>query len=195
LRKPPASTWNLGMFGYRFVEVMSNVGGIDKTHHALYVALHLARNAAPSLWTDQQCTQVLTTVMGRQTWSWRVIGVTPAALDALAAAGFKNPKDPRLVRAHLVNRITFIRHLMYLPEPASFEYFVDHWVANDRTVLALKSENKEGGVSAYLPFNAPGLFSSATLAGWVHGKAERAFLKDLHALRPALVPVRDAERV
>jgi len=58
---------------------------VDKTQHDLYVALHAARRAAPGLWTDQQCTHVLTTVMGRCSWSWRVVGVTPAALDALAA--------------------------------------------------------------------------------------------------------------
>lgn len=160
---------------------------IDTTHHALYVALHIARSAAPDLWTDQQCTHVLTTVMGRRSWSWRVVGSTPAALDALAAVGFYNRKELGLVRAHLVKRFDFVRHLMHLPQPANHEYFTSYWTANDRTVLALRSENGKDSFSAYLPFDAPGLFSSERLAGWVHGKAERAFLQELHAHRPAPV--------
>lgn len=164
---------------------------IDKTHHALYVALHAARRVAPELWTDQQCTHVLSTMMGRQNWSWRVVGVTPAALDALAGVNFYNRKELGLVRAHLVNRIVFIRQLMHMPQPASFDYFVRHWTANDRTVLALRSENGKDGFRAYLPFNALGLFSSERLAGWVHGKAERVFLKELNAQRPTPVIVSD----
>jgi len=160
---------------------------IDTTHHALYVALHAARCAAPDLWTDQQCTHVLSTVMGRQLWSWRVVGITPAALDALAAVDFHNRKELGLVRAHLVNRITFIRHLMHLPQPAAFDYFVRFWTANDRTVLALRGENGKEGFPEYLPFDAPGLFSSERLAGWVHAKAERAFLKEVHRVRPTPV--------
>lgn len=166
---------------------MSNATQPDKTHHALYVALHVARSVAPELWSDQQCTQVMTSVMGRSSWSWCVVGVTPAALDALAAVGFHNRKELGLVRAHLVKRIDFIRHLMHLPQPADYEYFVNYWTANDRTVVALRSENGKEGFAAYLPFDAHGLFSSERLAGWVHGKAERAFLQDLHAQRPASV--------
>jgi hypothetical protein len=160
---------------------------VDKTHHALYVALHAARSTVPDLWSDQQCTHVLSTVMGRRSWSWLVVGITPAALDALAAVGFHNRKELGLVRAHLVNRIHFVRHLMHLPQPASYDYFASYWTANDRTVLALRSENGRDGFPAYLPFDAPGLFSSERLAGWAHGKAERAFLRTVHAQRPAPV--------
>ena len=168
---------------------MDTATQIDKTHHALYVALHSARCAAPDLWSDQQCTHVLSTVMGRQPWSWRVVGVTPAALDALAAVSFHNRKGLGLVRAHLTNRITFIRYLMHLPQPASYESFVKFWTDHDRTVLALRSENGKDGFAAYLPFDAPGLFSSERLAGWVHGKVERAFLKEVHAKCPTPVPI------
>ncbi len=166
---------------------MDNEIQVDKTQHDLYVALHAARSAAPGLWTDQQCTHVLTTVMGRCSWSWRVVGVTPAALDALAAVKFYNRKELGLVRSHLVNRIAFVRHLMQLPRPAPYEYFVRYWTENDRTVLALRRENGRDGFAAYCPFDAPRLFSSERLAGWVHGKAERAFLAELHARRPAPV--------
>lgn len=127
--------------------------------------------------------------MGRRSWSWRVVGVTPAALDALAGANFYNRKELGLVRAHLVNRIKFVRHLMHLPQPAAYEDFANYWTANDRTVLALRRENGKDGFAAYLPFDAPGLFSSERLAGWVHGKAERAFLKGIHAQRPAPINV------
>lgn len=161
--------------------------GIDKTHHALYVALHMARSSAPDLWTDQQCTQVLSTVMGRRSWSWRVVGITPAALEALASARFHKPKEVKLERAHLVDRIQTVRHLMNLPQAATYDYFASYWTENDRTVIALKSENRKGGFAAYFPFDAPGLFSSEQLAGWAHGKAERAFLKALYERRP--VPV------
>jgi hypothetical protein len=50
--------------------------------------------------------------------------------------------------------------------------------------LALRRENRRGGFAAYLPFDAPVLFSSERLPGWVHGKAERAFLEKLHTRRP-----------
>jgi len=74
-----------------------------------------------------------------------------------------------------------------LPQPAPCEYFVSYWTANDRTVLALRRENGKDGFASYLPFDAPGLFSSERLAGWVHGKAERSFLQGVHTQRP--VPV------
>jgi hypothetical protein len=162
------------------------MGGIHATHHALYVALHTARIAAPEEWPDQQCCNVLSEIMSRRSWSWRVVGITPKALDALVGKDFYNRRELGLARAHLVNRIDFIRHLMHLPQPASYDDFVAYWTANDRTVIALRKENKQGGVSSYLPFDAPpGLFSSERLAGWKHGKAERHFLKELHAHRPA----------
>ena len=125
--------------------------------------------------------------MGRRSWSWRVVGVTPAALDALAEVNFYNRKELGLVRAHLVKRIDFVSHLMHLPQPANYEDFVSYWIANDQTVIALRSENGKDGIAAYLPFNAPGLFSSERLAGWVHGNAERTILKELHAQRPSPV--------
>lgn len=126
--------------------------------------------------------------MGRRDWFLAVVGVTAAALDALAAARFFNLKDLKLRRAHLVSRIEFVRHLMRLPQPASYEDFASHWTANDRTVLALSSENRPGGFSEYLPFDAPpGMFSSAQLVGWGHGKAERDFLKGVHSQRPTPV--------
>jgi hypothetical protein len=169
---------------------VSNEIGVHKTHHALYVALHSARSAAPDLWSDQQCTHVLSAIMGRRSWSWRVVGITPAALDALAVEEFHNRKKLGLVRAHLVNRLSIVRHLMRLPQPASFDYFAKYWTDNDRTVLALRSENGREGFAAYLPFEAPGLFSSERLAGWIHGKAERSFLRELHAQRPAPVQLK-----
>jgi hypothetical protein len=167
---------------------------VDKTQHALYVALHAARIAAPDFWTDQHCTRVLTAVMANRSWSWRVVGITPAALDALAEVNFYNRKELGLKRAHLIDRITTVHHLMQLPQPAPYEYFVRYWADNDRTILALRGEHRTSGFRAYLPFDAPRLFRD-TLAGWVHGKAERLFLEQVHAKRPTPVAVPSVRQV
>jgi hypothetical protein len=39
------------------------------TYHALYLAVHRARAAAPRIWTDHHCTRVLTSIMSAKPFS------------------------------------------------------------------------------------------------------------------------------
>jgi|SRR5271157_3691740 len=59
-----------------------------RTIHLLYSTVHQVYKQVPTVWTVQECNRVLTAIMAGKAFSWRVIGITPAALDEFAAAGF-----------------------------------------------------------------------------------------------------------
>jgi hypothetical protein len=170
-----------------------------RTIHLLYSALHQAHKQAPTFWTVQECTRVLTAIMAAKAFSWRVIGITPAALDALAAAGFRLKRGHGITRAHLQPRIDTVKKVMLPDEALSEREFFDIWIANDRTILCARGENKNTGIPEYLPIeNDDGAFFSChrKLAGWHHRKQERDFLKELfhEKARRGLVGPSAAER-
>lgn len=153
-----------------------------RTTYALYWALHQVHKKAPTVWTVQECTRVLTAIMAAKSYSWRVIGITPSALHEFAGADFRNKSGQGITRAHLRPRIETVRTLMLPPEPLSQEIFFDTWLANDTTVLCARGENR-GAIPKYIPIdNEQGtLFSChGKLAGWHHRKTEQDFLRALH---------------
>jgi hypothetical protein len=153
-----------------------------RTTYALYWALHQVHKKAPTVWTVQECTRVLTAIMAAKSYSWRVIGITPSALHEFASAGFRSRSGQGITRAHLRPRIETVRTLMNPPEPLSQETFFDTWLANDATVLCAKGENR-ATIPKYIPIDNElgALFSGhRKLAGWHHRKAEQDFLRALH---------------
>ena len=153
-----------------------------RTVHALYSALHQAHKEVPALWTLQECSRVLTAIMAAKSFSWRVVGITHAALDQFATAAFRSKSGQGITRAHLRPRIETVKTLMLSPKPLSEEALFDTWLANDLTVLCSKGENRKT-IPKYIPIdNELGtLFSChGKLAGWHHRTAERDFLLALH---------------
>jgi hypothetical protein len=74
-----------------------------------------------------------------------------------------------------------VRKLLVPDKPLAEREFLETWLANDRTILCAKGENKRA-IPKYIPIeNEDGtLFSChGKLAGWYHRKREREFLKEL----------------
>ena len=152
------------------------------TTYALYRALHQVHKMAPAVWTVQECTRVLTAIMAAKSFSWRVIGIAPAALVAFAEAGFRNRNGLGITRAHVRPRIDTVRTLMLSTEPLSEKEFFGTWLANDLTVLCAKGENRKT-IANYIKIdNDRGMLFSChgKLAGWHHRASEQDFLRALH---------------
>jgi hypothetical protein len=152
--------------------------------HLLYSAVHQAHKQAPSMFTVQQCNVILTAIMSGQAHSWRVVGITPAALDQFAAAGFHSRSGQGITRAHLQPRIETVRKLLLPDEPLSEENFFETWLAADRTILCAKGENKHSPPECIPVENEDGtLFSCKRVVGWHHRNKEREFLRKLFESR------------
>lgn len=152
------------------------------TTYAMYRALHQVHKEAPAVWTVQECTRVLTAIMAAKSSSWRVIGITPAALVTFAETGFRSTSGQGITRAHLRPRIDTVRAVMHPREPLTEKAFFDTWVTNDLTVLCAKGENRKT-ITNYIEIdNDQGMLFSChgKLAGWHHRVAEQDFLRALH---------------
>jgi len=134
--------------------------------------------------------------MAAKSFSWRVIGITPAALSKFEEWGFRYKSGEGLTRAHIYPRIETVRILLAPKEPMPAKEFIETWLKRDATILCARSENREP-VPEYIRIeNKDGsLFScERLLAGWRHRKEEREFLMRLsegHSRRaPAARPAK-----
>ena len=156
------------------------------TYHYLYLAVHRAHKEAPEIWTVQECTRILTSIMAAKPFSWRVVGITEAALKKFSEFNFRYKSKAGLTRAHLVPRIVTVGTLLAPSEPFNESEFLKIWLQNDKTVLCALGENKTS-LPDFIPFeNADGeLFSChRVLAGWRHHRREQEFLKNLFERQP-----------
>lgn len=160
--------------------------------YQVYIAIYNLPFASFDL---QRKTTMLTALMGGAEWSWRVVGITPQALELLAENNYKYVLG-KIRRAHLVDRFATARAVFEQPKPLSENEFFKLFWENDETVIALKEENKKGGLPRQIlpiDFNL-GLFQSNPLVGHKHGKKEADFLRKLHedykASIVATVPLR-----
>jgi hypothetical protein len=150
------------------------------TYHALYLAVHSARRTAPHVWTDHHCTRLLTSIMSAKPFSWRVVGITEAALRKFHQLNYRYLSGHGLTRAHLRTRNSTVQELLKRDEPMSEREFIEYWLTHDRTVICAEGENKTI-VPTFIEIENEGgfLFSSNSVA-WKHGKAERDLLKTLY---------------
>lgn len=153
-----------------------------ETYHGMYIKLHEAHKIAPHIWTKQECTRILTAIMAAKSFSWRVIGITPIALEQFSEKAYRKFKNSGMTRAHLEPRINTVSALLDPEMPFSKNEFLEKWISKDRTVICAKGQNREI-VPEYIAFdnNDGALFSCArVLAGWRHRKPEQDFLRNLH---------------
>jgi hypothetical protein len=117
--------------------------------------------------------------MSGKAFSWRVVGITEAALRRFHELDYRYKSRLGLTRAHLRERINTVRKLLSRSEPLSASEFIEYWLENDRTVLCADGENK-AIVPHYIEIESNGgsLFSS-NFVGWRHGKKERDLLRSL----------------
>lgn len=153
--------------------------------YSIYVAQFRAMKRYPKVFTNADATRMLTGLMASRPWSWRVIGITPAALEVFKENDFKRPAG-EIQRGHKEDRASTARAVyqdrdkpMLLPE--FFEFFLER----DQTVLMTKAENRHrpgGKFPRYIRVPQKlELFPCGTLVGWQHRKAETEFLRELYA--------------
>ncbi|MBN3760998.1 hypothetical protein [Burkholderia sp. Ac-20365] len=153
--------------------------------HDVYVAQFNAIRQYGSCFIPSDATRMLTGLMGSRVWSWRVIGVTPAALDVFAENGFKPPRRA-LQRGHKHNRADTAQALFFDRDaPMQLNDFYDFFLARDETVLMKSGENRPRSKAPfpdYIPIDRKlDLFPCAPVVGWHHRTEEVNFLRNLHA--------------
>ena len=105
--------------------------------HSIYLALFRAMKACRSGFTKADATRMLTGLMAARPWSWRVVGITPAALDLLGQHNFKRPPRPSCREATwwtVQRRHTF-------SSTATLQEFFDVFLERDKTVIMTNAEN------------------------------------------------------
>jgi hypothetical protein len=148
--------------------------------HSVYVAIHRAHKFAPELFTLSHCTTIVTALMGSQAWSWRVVGITHAALQAFMEQDFKHKSKQGITRAHLHPRIKTAALLLAPKQPMSEADFIETLLRHDVTILCARGENRTSAPE-FISFTNDGasLFASQKKVGWSHKEKERALLRDL----------------
>lgn len=152
--------------------------------YTLYAAQFETLKKFPSAFTRADATRMLTGLMGSRPWSWRVIGITPAALEIFAANDYKRPAG-MIQRGHRADRSSTAHELFYVRATAMpMDEFFDFFLERDETVLMTKQENKSrpgGAFPDFIPIPREAqLFPCGTLVGWQHRKHEVDFLRGLH---------------
>ncbi|MBI5622179.1 MAG: hypothetical protein HY924_00225 [Elusimicrobia bacterium] len=125
---------------------------------------------------------VFSGLMAGEPWSWPVIGISRAALEALAAVDFRYKKGT-ICRAHLVDRIETARALFEnSTSPLSRDHFFQQYLKTGSTIITLKSENRRGvRAPDYIPIDRNGDFFQNRLIFCAYGRKERDYLRELHS--------------
>jgi hypothetical protein len=164
------------------VQILKNIDRAElDAMHGVYVALHKSHAVSSARFTLAHCAKVLAAVMSCNPWVWRVVGVTPAALEAIRQSSFRYKSGGGITRAHLRPRVSSVKLLMQTDKPLPVDDFIESILTHDITVLCARGENKET-VPAYIAFENEdaSLFSSKPI-GFVFGKKEAALLQQLSA--------------
>ncbi|MGZ8984552.1 MAG: hypothetical protein ACXW11_11485 [Methylotenera sp.] len=158
---------------------MDNFGAHDSLHKEQIYAVYLSIfNLISS--TQKKCS-ILTPLLGGYETSWRVIGITKAALELLAENEYRYVKGA-ICRAHIVGRYETAKQIFECNAPLDLSTFFEIVWKNDRTVIATKSENKNNGtLPKVIPIDyLKKLFTCNEIVGFKFRKIEAEFLKDLH---------------
>ena len=142
-------------------------------HHDYLEVCKMRSSTATKVW-------LLTVIFGQNPDTWRVTGVTEAALKVFAKHDFKRVSRMGVHRSHLVSRDETYRKMLEKP----IEDFDEWWQLyheNDKCVLATSGENNSGRLGKIIPIDVDaGMFRSKGYS-WQHRlKMESKFLRKLH---------------
>ena len=156
-----------------------------KTLWNQYLALFDAKQKDPEFWTEKHYTRVLTNLMACRDFSWHVVGITRKALEQYSKSEFRRTKKDGITRGHIIPRRETARKVMELDEHLSLDKFFEIWLANDKTVLCAKGENKKV-LPPFIAFeNNKNLFNCKDmLVGHRHQEQEINFLRNLYLNAP-----------
>ena len=154
----------------------------NEAFHTLYLAVRKAYNEHRDIFTIQECRRILAAIMAAKSFSYRVVGVTEAALQRFEELDFKRKKNHGIVRGHIEPIFETVKKLLERGQLFEPKEFMDFWIGRDKTVFCLKNENKETIPSYLTNSNEDGkLFScDGVLAGWQHKRPERDYLRKFH---------------
>lgn len=126
--------------------------------------------------------KMLSTLFSINPNSWRVIGITPAALEVFKKNSFRRVSGMGINRSHITQRAQFYLELLNTEFNSANEFWQTYY-DNDMTILATSTENMSKSVDLLdnyypVPFDERNLFRTAGFA-WKHKEEEEAFLKEL----------------
>lgn len=130
----------------------------------------------------QNKAKLLSTLFSINQNSWRVVGITPAALAVFKTYGYKKQSGMGINRSHITQRATFYLELLQTKFNTA-EAFWKAYFDNDMTILATSTENMSKSTEIFknyypIPADERKLFQTAGYA-WKHKDEEIEFLKDL----------------
>jgi len=120
--------------------------------------------------------KLLTHLFGTLDDAWKVAGITENALNKLAKNDFKYKSGIGIQRSHIVDRQYFLSEILDVPFNSEDELF-DYYYENDKTILALSSENSNLDKAKIIPFDED-LFKNKSV-GYSYTKKEEVFLKKI----------------
>jgi hypothetical protein len=122
--------------------------------------------------------KILKELLEASPFAWRVIGISHNALSLFKENDFKNKSGMKIQRAHLVDR-DYWYSVLFETEWENSTLWFDFVYENDKTVLALSSENKHINNIDFIKFQGNEVLFKSTRISWKHGKEEISFLKNL----------------
>ena len=127
--------------------------------------------------------KILSTLFSTNPNSWRVVGITPEALEVFKKHNFKKVSGMGINRSHLIQRHSYYKNLLNMEIPSQQEFW-EKYYNNDITVLATSSENMKNSPSLikesiHVPTDHRSLFRTAGYA-WKHKEEEESFLRELY---------------
>jgi hypothetical protein len=123
--------------------------------------------------------KILKELLEASPFAWRVVGITHNALSLFKEHDFKKKSGIKIQRAHLIDRDHWYS-VLFETEWENSKQWYNFVYENDRTVLALSSENKNIKKIDFIKFKEGNeiLFRSTRIS-WKHGNEEISFLKNL----------------
>ncbi len=127
--------------------------------------------------------KLLSTLFSVNPNCWRVVGITPKALEIFSEYGFKKVSGMGINRSHITQRHSHYKSFLQ-KDIANSNDFWEEYYRNDMTVLSTSSENMSNAKSiineSYLiPEDKRSLFKTLGYA-WKHKTEEEEFLYNLH---------------
>lgn len=126
--------------------------------------------------------RLLTIVFSQNPDTWRVVGVTQAALKVFQSHDFQKKSGIGVNRSHLVDRDSTYRKMLEKPIK-DFNEWWQFYYENDKCVLATSGENNSVTIEDIIDTDESlGLFKSQGFA-WKHRKrVEAEFLRKLYEI-------------
>jgi hypothetical protein len=122
--------------------------------------------------------RLLTELLAQYEGTWRVIGITKAALEKFIECDFVKVKRMGIQRAHLTDRIKTYTYMF-----ENVFYDADSWwkyhLQKDETILSTSSENMSSTLKDVIYFDNNDLYFKNAGFTWAYRKKEKAFLREL----------------